>query len=97
MGQTGPEMLLNTLIKLFKLEGHVETLKQQVKRAADENYIDKAKVAFERIESFDARLERIERALNTKPVEPGADSGSGKLALGHDRDNTVQFEQRHTG
>lgn len=80
---TGPEMMLNSLIKLFKLEPYVEVIRQQVKDAADEGWIEKAKNGVNQIGTFDERLARIERKLGIEPGASAADSdGSADLFSG---------------
>ena len=89
MSQSGPEMLLNTLIKLFKLEGPVEQLKSQIIQAAAEGYVDRAKAALARLETFDARLARIERKLGCD--EPGSSAGVLDAANGHSAIDPVEL------
>lgn len=87
---TGPEMMINSLIKLFKLEPYVEIIRQQVKDAAEEGWVEKAKNGVNQIATFDERLARIERRLGIcdNEFEPGSgseDSDGGNVDLGSAR------------
>lgn len=77
---TGPEMMINSLIKLFKLEPYVEIIRQQVKDAAEEGWVEKAKNGVNQIATFDERLARIERRLGIEP-NPSSDDSDGSADL----------------
>ena len=64
---TGAEQLLNMLIKLFRLEAEVETLRATLTQAAKEDILGQVKQTLELVGTFDERLARIERALGIKP------------------------------
>lgn len=77
---TGPEMMLNSLIKLFKLEHYVPVIQAQVKAAVDDGIIDKVKLGVEQIGTLDKRLARIERALGLEPWDTEPGSGADNAA-----------------
>lgn len=68
---TGPEMLISTLVKLFKLEPEVEKIRSMIKQVASDDLIGQIKQGLEKVESFDRRLARIEQKLGIEPG-PGA-------------------------
>lgn len=73
---TGPEMLIQTLVRALKLEPEVDKIRQTI----DGGIIDKFNDALEKVSKFDERLERIERALGISA--PGeVKSGSGPVLL----------------
>ena len=88
---TGAENLLNMLIKLFKLESEVETLRATLKQAAEEDLLGQAKQTLELVGEFNERLARIERALGIK-----SDTGS-IVFFGKPEPNSNLAAQRGNG
>jgi hypothetical protein len=80
---TGPEMLINTLVKAFKLEPEVDKIKAAIRQASDENLIGQAREALEKVGSFDARLARIEQALGIRcEIVPNSGSDAFERTAG---------------
>jgi len=67
---TGPEMLLQTLVKALKLEPQVDKLRE----ALDSDVIEQFKQALVTVQTIDSRLARIEKALgiDSAGLEPGS-------------------------
>lgn len=89
---TGLEMLISTLIKAAKIEPEIEKLKA----ALNGDFLERIKTAVQKVEKFDARLERIERALGIEPdtFEPGSSPDFFPETLGLSPVDPPQSEQR---
>jgi hypothetical protein len=74
---TGPEMMINSLIKLFKLEAYVDILRDQIKAAVDDGLVDKVKTGVDAIGTFDERLARIERKLGIVTTDASRTDAAG--------------------
>jgi hypothetical protein len=88
---TGPEMLVNTLVKLFHLEPEIEKLKTTIKQAAEEDILGQIKAAVEKVDKFDERLARIEWALGVEPAQPGPGAVHRLTRYEPDRDVEIQL------